>query len=297
MPNGAPHSVPPYHDALLQAAGLSAFRPLPPDRQVNSPCGIPAQCLPALEWALQHLCKQVGAEAAAPSSQPTVCCSSSDAGGASSSGGVNTSSSTADPAPAACSSKVGTVPGVGPAGLPVTSNRHSSGGIASFYSMRLLPHLPALLSELVALQPQSADVFDSVLTISTKCLSIGKKLQQAAHAQQSSQPGACAESVGLATLQGLYKACLKVFVPVQQHLAAPLVNTEAGTGVTKLYSGQASNLGVSLFHLLAGSMASFDQQHVEHWRALTAAISDHHRVLCAQHSAAQHNPVMSTYIP
>jgi hypothetical protein len=133
-------------------------------------------------------------------------------------------------------------------------------------------------------------VLDSVLTISTKCCSIGMMLRQAACAKQSSQPGLRMTAPGLAMLQELFKACLEVFVPVQRHLAAPYSSIEGldatrgkaaftditwfdndpDSGVTKLYSGQASNLGAPLFRLLTGSMAAFDQQHGERWAAVTA---------------------------
>jgi hypothetical protein len=151
--------------------------------------------------------------------------------------------------------------------------------------MRLLPLLPALLSELVALQPQSAEVLNSVLSISTICLSIGEQLQQAARAQQAIQLGLGSRfgDAGLAILQGLFRAGLEVYVPVQQRLAAPYgsiedlnasrgdaaltditwVDNDAESGVTKLYSGQAENLGDPLFGLLAASLAAFDHQHGE----------------------------------
>ena len=280
LPGGALSSVPPSHEALLQAVGLAMNLPrgqrLPGDiSQLSVAAGL-LQCLPALDWTLQRLCARLRDDAAASSSQHT-------ASGGNCSSGCG-SSSAAIPAPAAGSSRSSTASRLCPNSTPA-SNGHSSGGAASFYSMRLLPLLPALLSELVALQPQSAEVLNSVLSVSTICLSIGEQLQQAARAQQAIQLGSGSRfgDAGLAILQGLFRAGLEVYVPVQQRLAAPYgsiedlnasrgdaaltditwVDNDAESGVTKLYSGQAENLGDPLFGLLAASLAAFDHQHGE----------------------------------
>jgi hypothetical protein len=131
-----------------------------------------------------------------------------------------------------------------------------------------MPLLPALLAELVALQPKS-DVLSSVLTTSALCLRIGQQLQEAVRAQQASQLGSCTVSAGSAILQGLFRACLEVFVPVQQHLAVSSCGSGDGSGSSSdaaavdatcqpgadsgvvLYCPHAIRLGVPLFRLLA----------------------------------------------
>jgi hypothetical protein len=153
--------------------------------------------------------------------------------------------------------------------------------------MRLLPLLPALLAKLVALQPWS-DVLSSVLNTSALCLRIGQQLQEAVHTQQASRLGSCTMLAGSAILQGLFRACLEVFVPIQQHLAVSSCGSGDGSGPSSdaapvdatcqpgadsgvaLYCPQAIRLGVPLFRLLAANMAALNQQHGECYQGLTA---------------------------
>jgi hypothetical protein len=268
---GVNHIVPSSHEAILQAVGFPLSRPGLRQGMPTDLVDVISQCCCALDWALQRLCRRLEQEAAAASCQHARCSSSS--GSSCSTAGAGTESGN--------NSKDSTAPGMSPAGQPdtaATASSRSGGGVASFHNMRLLPLLPALLSELVALQPRS-DVLNRVLTTSAKCLSVGVNLEHAARTQQSSQPGSCTPPIGSSIVQGLFKACLEVFVPVQQDLAAP--NCSPSDGSSDCQAGaagssvaadcdpiillMAQDLGGSVFQLLAGCMEALNRQHDEWW--------------------------------
>lgn len=144
--------------------------------------------------------------------------------------------------------------------------------------MRLLPLLPALLSELVALQPR-LDVLSVAKDISMKCVRIGFYLPFVACGEQSSQSGSSKKVQGVDIMRGVFGACLEVLVPVQQHLAtlecsAGDDNGIGGTGshahTHNVVTGcdqradaepklLAKSVAGTLFWLLAGSMYALGQ--------------------------------------
>lgn len=132
LPDGVLSSVPPSHEALLQAVGLLKSLPTGGAPVIVSRLDVVAECFPVLDWALQQLCERLRDEAA--SSQHTPSCSSSGAAGSSSCTGTGAGRSNVSTAPG---SRAGTPQVV------YTANKHSA---ASFHSMRLLLLLPALLS-------------------------------------------------------------------------------------------------------------------------------------------------------
>jgi hypothetical protein len=232
--NGASHHVPPFHETFLQAAGRTVKLPPLDAQQPVDPSDVLENCLPALNWGLQCLCRRLEGEVAAAGSQQEGCSSS------------------------------------------------SAGGAANFQSMRLLPHLPALLSELVALQPR-LDVLSNVTNLSFKCLATGLQLRLAACGEQPSLSGSCTKAQGLAITKGLFGACLEVLVPVQQHLATHDCSVNDGAAIEGSFrqaptgdvvtgahqhadadpdvgicQPTAMSLEGTLYRVLAGSMTAFD---------------------------------------
>jgi hypothetical protein len=247
--DGAPQSVPPYHEAFLQAARGTMKLPSSQEHQHSDLLKVLGDCMPALDWALQCLLERLQGEvAAAGSSQPDLgeCCNSSGGGAA-----------------------------------------------EDFHSMRLLPHLPALLSELVALQP-GIGVLSNVSNLSFKCLGIGLQLRISACGEQPSLSGSRTKAQGLAITKGLFGACLEVLVPVQQHLATHGCSMADGTAIggsgrhastgdvvtgcdqhadadpdVAIFRPTAKSLGGLLFRVLAGSLTAFDHGECMLWQQLT----------------------------